>query len=113
MNPHRPFASTIRATKLFRLKENFGRVSYRLITLLMFMKRLHVRRNRLPRWLTVALILYFGGAGVTGLDRGPPVHEDEPWIAAPGYSFWETGHFGTAMFGGFYGMEAHYYTFPP
>ena len=72
-----------------------------------------MRCNRLPRWLTLGLILYFWGAGVTGLDRVPPVHEDEPWIAAPGYSFWETSHFGTAMFGGFYGMETHYYTFPP
>ncbi|MEO8608600.1 MAG: glycosyltransferase family 39 protein [Chloroflexota bacterium] len=72
-----------------------------------------MRRSKLSRGLTLALILYFWASGVAGLDRLPPVHEDEPWIAAPGYDFWETGHFGATMFAGFYGMETHYYTFPP
>jgi 4-amino-4-deoxy-L-arabinose transferase-like glycosyltransferase len=72
-----------------------------------------VRRKRPPRWMVLGIMLYFWWAGVAGLDRVPLVHEDEPWIAAPGYDFWETGHFGAQIFAGFYGMEQHYYTFPP
>jgi len=66
-----------------------------------------------PRWLCLVLILYFFAMGVTGLDRFPKIHEDESWIAAPGYTFWEEGVFGTDLFAGFYGMETHYYEFPP
>src|ERR1700690_1652629 len=67
----------------------------------------------LPRLLALALILYFWAAGVASLDRFPSVQEDEPWIAAPGYTFWEKGYFGTNLFAGFFGMEKHYYDFPP
>lgn len=72
-----------------------------------------VRRIWLPRFAALALILYFWASGIAYLDRSPPVHEDEPWTAAPGYTFWDTGRFGTELFAGFYGMEQHYYAFPP
>ncbi|MEM7346819.1 MAG: hypothetical protein AAF485_21475, partial [Chloroflexota bacterium] len=46
-------------------------------------------------------------------DRFPKIHEDESWQAAPGYTFWAEGHFGTDLFAGFYGMETNYYGFMP
>jgi hypothetical protein len=72
-----------------------------------------VTRIGLSRLLVLLLILLFWANGLNHLDRFPPIHEDEPWIAAPGYTFWEKGYFGTDLFAGFYGMEQHYYTFPP
>jgi 4-amino-4-deoxy-L-arabinose transferase-like glycosyltransferase len=74
-----------------------------------------IRSNRIwrLRLFTLALLLYFWWGGVAHLDRFPTVHEDEPWIAAPGYTLWEEGHFGTELFAGFYGMEQHYYQIPP
>lgn len=50
---------------------------------------------------------------MTYLDRFPKIHEDESWQAAPGYTFWAEGRFGTDLFAGFYGMERHYYGFMP
>jgi 4-amino-4-deoxy-L-arabinose transferase-like glycosyltransferase len=70
-------------------------------------------RTWLPRLLALLLILYFWEVGLDDLDRFPPIQEDEPWIAAPGYTFWEKGYFGTDLFAGFFGMEEHYYTYPP
>jgi 4-amino-4-deoxy-L-arabinose transferase-like glycosyltransferase len=69
--------------------------------------------HSLLRWICLVLILYFFAVGVAGLDRFPGIHEDESWIAAPGYTFWEKGYFGADLFAGFYGMEKHYYEFPP
>jgi len=63
--------------------------------------------------LLIALLLYFWANGLAGLDRYPKIYQDESWIAAPGYTFWTEGYFGTNLFKGFYGMEAHYYTFVP
>ena len=72
-----------------------------------------VIRIWLPRLLALLLILYFWEVGLDDLGRFPPIQEDEPWIAAPGYTFWESGTFGTHLFAGFFGMERHVYTFPP
>ncbi len=66
-----------------------------------------------PRLLSLLLLFYFWANGVSGLDRFPKIHEDESWQAAPGYTFWLEGHFGTDLFAGFYGMEEHYYGFMP
>ena len=63
--------------------------------------------------LALVLLLYFWASGLAGLDRFPKIHEDESWQAAPGYTFWAEGHFGTDLFAGFYGMEHHYYGFMP
>lgn len=48
-----------------------------------------------------------------GLDRVPQINEDESWIAAPGVEFFETGHFATRVFAGYFGSERHYYDFMP
>jgi hypothetical protein len=66
-----------------------------------------------PHYLSLLLLLYFWAAGLTNLDRFPKIHEDESWQAAPGYTFWAEGCFGTDLFAGFYGMERHYYGFMP
>src|SRR3954468_24354976 len=65
------------------------------------------------KYLMVILLLYFWANGLTGLDRYPKIYQDESWIAAPGYTFWTEGYFGTDLFKGFYGMEQHYYSFVP
>lgn len=61
----------------------------------------------------LACMLIFWANGIAGLDRLPIVHQDEAWIAAPGYTFWASGIFGTGFFTGFYGMESHYLQFMP
>jgi len=66
-----------------------------------------------PHLLSLLLIFSFWTTGLTNLDRFPKIHEDEAWQAAPGYTFWAEGHFGTNLFAGFYGMEQHYYGFMP
>lgn len=66
-----------------------------------------------PHLLSLLLLLYFWTVGLTNLDRFPKIHEDESWQAAPGYTFWAEGRFGTDLFAGFYGMERHYYGFMP
>src|SRR5262245_49809841 len=66
-----------------------------------------------PHLLCLLLLLYFWTTTLTNLDRFPKIHEDESWQAAPGYTFWADGHFGTSLFAGFYGMEQHYYGFMP
>jgi len=60
-----------------------------------------------------ALVVAFATIGLFGLDAVPRVHEDEPWIAAPGLAFWTTGHFATDLSGGFFGAERHEYGFLP
>jgi len=67
----------------------------------------------LPVVAVLGFLLYFWANGIGGLDRYPKVHEDETWIAAPGYTFWDEGYFGTDVFAGFYGMERHFYGFMP
>lgn len=66
-----------------------------------------------PYILSLFLLFYFWTIGLTNLDRFPKIHEDESWQAAPGYTFWTEGRFGTDLFAGFYGMERHYYGFMP
>lgn len=66
-----------------------------------------------PHLLALLLLLYFWTIGLANLDRFPKIHEDESWQAAPGYTFWAEGRFGTDLFAGFYGMEQHYYGFMP
>ncbi len=66
-----------------------------------------------PHLITLTLFIYFWATGLTNLDRFPKIHEDEAWQAAPGYTFWAEGRFGTDLFAGFYGMEQHYYGFMP
>jgi 4-amino-4-deoxy-L-arabinose transferase-like glycosyltransferase len=69
--------------------------------------------HTVPYFLSLILLLYFWATGLTNLDRFPTIHEDESWQAAPGYTFWAEGRFGTDLFAGFYGMERHYYGFMP
>lgn len=59
------------------------------------------------------LAIAFVAAGLPGLDRLPPVHEDEPWQAQPGHTFFSTGVFGNDLFAGFALSESRCYTFPP
>ncbi|MBE7553575.1 MAG: hypothetical protein HS126_21095 [Anaerolineales bacterium] len=66
-----------------------------------------------PYLLSLILLLYFWAISLTNLDRFPKIHEDESWQAAPGYTFWAEGRFGTDLFAGFYSMERHYYGFMP
>ncbi len=66
-----------------------------------------------PYLVSLLLALYFWATGLANLDRFPKIHEDESWQAAPGYTFWAEGRFGTDLFAGFYGMERHYYGFMP
>jgi 4-amino-4-deoxy-L-arabinose transferase-like glycosyltransferase len=76
--------------------------------------RLTLHASRLTLHLfSLILLLYFWTTGLTNLDRFPKIHEDESWQAAPGYTFWAKGRFGTDLFAGFYGMEQHYYGFMP
>ncbi len=69
---------------------------------------------RLAPHLTVALVLVaFVVINARGLDSAPPINEDEAWIAAPGVEFFNTGHFATRLFAGYFGSERHYYDFMP
>src|SRR5262249_29056452 len=63
--------------------------------------------------LALLVIVAFVGIGLCGLGTYPIVHEDEPWIAAPGYGFWTSGAFATELFRGLYGSERHFYGFMP
>jgi 4-amino-4-deoxy-L-arabinose transferase-like glycosyltransferase len=63
--------------------------------------------------LALLVVAAFVGIGLHGLGTVPVVHEDEPWIAAPGYGFWTTGAFATGLFRGLYGSERHFYGFMP
>jgi 4-amino-4-deoxy-L-arabinose transferase-like glycosyltransferase len=73
---------------------------------------LHAPRST-PYLISLIFLLYFWANGLSNLDRFPLIHEDESWQAAPGYTFWAEGRFGTDLFAGFFGMEKHYYGFMP
>lgn len=47
------------------------------------------------------------------LDRVPLVNDDEPWIAEPGFRFWERGAFVSELFRGFFGAEQHFLLHAP
>ena len=76
--------------------------------------------NRAPsshdRWaagITFAICAGFLALLLTGLDRFPPVQQDEPWIASAAAHLAETGTYGSPLFTGFYGAERHVFMFPP
>lgn len=71
------------------------------------------RPRYLPTLLALGAIFLFWTHSLSHLDRFPRIYEDEAWIAAPGYTFWSDGRFGSELFDGFYGMEQHYYAFMP
>ncbi|MBI1876972.1 MAG: hypothetical protein HYR94_01825, partial [Chloroflexi bacterium] len=77
------------------------------------MSTTHHASRFMPPIISLVLLLYFWVTGLANLDRFPKIHEDESWQAAPGYTFWEDGHFGTNLFASFYGMEQHYFGFMP
>ena len=70
-------------------------------------------RRMSSRLLACAILLVFWANGLAYLASWPPVHEDEPWILSPGYTFWGEGRFGSDLFSGFYGMEDHFFGFLP
>ncbi len=63
--------------------------------------------------LVAGLVAAFLLSNAVGLGAVPLVHEDEPWIAAPGYEFATVGRFQTPLFKGFFGSERHFYGFQP
>lgn len=65
------------------------------------------------RFVPALLLAIFTALALHGLGAVPLSHEDEAWLAAPGWSFWETGRFASPAFEGFYGMDRHYYGFLP
>src|SRR5262245_51466167 len=68
----------------------------------------------LPRLLyPFVIILIFWANGLAHLGTWPLVHEDEPWIMSPGYTFWSEGRFASDLFTGFYHMDQHYYGLVP
>ena len=58
-------------------------------------------------------ILFYLGVSLRNLEIIPAVYEDEPWQASTGWKLATQGVFGSDMFAGFYGMEAHYYGYMP
>lgn len=63
--------------------------------------------------VAVLLLLLFAGLSLVFLDRFPHPHEDEAWIAAPGYGLFTTGRFATPLFAGLFGSELRFYGFMP
>lgn len=57
----------------------------------------------------VLLVALFAAMGFAYLDRVPLAHEDEAWIAAPGYGLFTTGRFASDLLRGFFGSERHAY----
>jgi 4-amino-4-deoxy-L-arabinose transferase-like glycosyltransferase len=60
-----------------------------------------------------AFSLIYLTLSLPNLNRSPPVHEDEPYIAAAAQSLAETGIYGNPLFAGFYGAERHVFLHPP
>jgi 4-amino-4-deoxy-L-arabinose transferase-like glycosyltransferase len=74
------------------------------------------RTARLERLATIAaivLIVAFALFSLIGLDRLPMVHVDEPWIAEPGYLFWQHGALVSELNRGFFGSEHHFLLHAP
>lgn len=63
--------------------------------------------------LVVTVLLCYWLVSLHGLGVTPPVYEDEPWQASTGWKLATEGVFGSDMFAGYNGMEAHYYGFMP
>jgi 4-amino-4-deoxy-L-arabinose transferase-like glycosyltransferase len=70
-------------------------------------------RDRIILWLAVVLIAAFGLFNLIGLDRFPLVHQDESWIAEPGYRFWQHGRFMSELYTGLFGAERYYMLHAP
>jgi hypothetical protein len=69
--------------------------------------------ERITRWSILVAVLVFWALSLRGLDALPLVREDEPWQAAPGYSWWTRGIYGSDLFRDFAHMDEHYYLFQP
>lgn len=65
--------------------------------------------ERVVGLLIAAFVLF----QLIGLDRLPPAFEDEPWIAEPGYRFWEDGVLRSELKRGFFGAEERYLLHAP
>lgn len=63
--------------------------------------------------VVILLIAAFGLFHLIGLDRLPLVHVDEPWIAEPGYRFWDRGTLSSELARGFYHAEDRYLLHAP
>ncbi|HSH02137.1 MAG TPA: hypothetical protein VLL52_06410 [Anaerolineae bacterium] len=71
------------------------------------------KRPLSPTLLWIPLFLFFWYVTLNQLDQYPRIHYDEPAIAAPGYTWWQTGIFGSPLFTSFYGQEQIYLEVPP
>jgi 4-amino-4-deoxy-L-arabinose transferase-like glycosyltransferase len=65
------------------------------------------------RVVLLLLLVYYLAISLHGLTIVPPVYEDEPWQASTGVKLANEHVFGSDLFGGFHGMEQHYYAFMP
>ncbi len=61
----------------------------------------------------MALVALFWALAVWNVERFPPLHNDEPWILAPGYQLVTRGVYGVDMLAGVANMDAHYLEFLP
>jgi len=65
------------------------------------------------RIIVMVMVLIFWQASLQGLDRFPPLHNDESTILAPGLKLFTHGVFGLDMYTGFYQQEQIYLEIPP
>src|SRR5262245_25235736 len=59
------------------------------------------------------LLILYCALSLRHLDRTPPVHEDEPWIASVAWKVASEGTFGSDLFRGYYDIDTCYIGFPP
>lgn len=69
--------------------------------------------ERAATLLAAGIVLLFVGVNAVHLGTLPEAHEDEPWIAEPGYRFVTTGRFASELFRGLAGHEHHAFGFMP
>lgn len=73
-------------------------------------------RRTLHAWarlFVLVMLLAFWVISLPGLDRFPPLHNDESTILAPGLKLFTRGVFGLDMYTGFYQQEQIYLEIPP
>lgn len=63
---------------------------------------------KLARGLAYVILLVYWAIALWGLDRFPPLHNDETTLLAPGYKLFTQGVYGLDMYTGFFGSEKHY-----
>jgi len=63
--------------------------------------------------LLVILLALYALITVDQLSTLPPVHHDEPWIAAPAHKLATTGVYGFDPLSGYYNADRHYVMYPP